>query len=65
MPPVIDVDDEGFADGAEKRRKHREIHALPRHANEHELESEYHRDENERWKTNARNPSAGHERVQE
>ena len=65
MPPVIDVDDEGFADGAEKRGENGEIHSLPGHANEDEFKPKYDSDENERWETYACDPSARHECIQE
>ena len=40
MPPVVGVDDEAFADGAEEGREDREIGALPGHADEDVAEAE-------------------------
>src|SRR3569832_1425152 len=64
MPPMVGVDNEALTDGAEERRKDREIGPLPRHADEHITESRQHRDKHQRWIAYAGQPAARHEGVQ-
>src|SRR4051794_36971628 len=64
MPPVVGVDDETLADGAEEGCEDREISPLPGHAHEYVAKAQRGRDKDQRGIADAGDPAAGHEGVE-
>ena len=64
VPPMVGIDDEALADGAEEGREDRQIGRLPGHADEDIAEARQHGDEDQRRIADAGEPAARHECVQ-
>ena len=55
---MVDVDDEGFANGAKEGGEDREISPLPWHPDEDQLEPHDHRNKHERREADTCDPAA-------